>query len=116
MHHLSTYVILLGLLSILGPPLYAERFAAISVPGTVRDASGAPVPAAEVALLTPELTGIARTKTDAQGRFTLAAPAPGTYLLIVRAQAFDEVRHAFTVVNADVSSVDIVIHPAGLRV
>jgi hemoglobin/transferrin/lactoferrin receptor protein len=115
MHRLSAYVVLLGLLSISGLPLYAEPFAAISVPGTVRDASGAPVPAAEVALLTPELTGIARTKTDAQGRFTLAAPAPGTYLLIVRAQAFDEVRHAFTVVTGDVSSVDIVIHPAGLR-
>jgi hemoglobin/transferrin/lactoferrin receptor protein len=115
MHHARVYLILLGLLVTCGPSLLAAALAAINVSGTVRDASGSPVPAAEVALLTPELTGIARTKTDAEGRFALVVPAPGTYLLIARAKAFDEVRHVVTVANGDVSSVDIVIHPAGLR-
>jgi hypothetical protein len=115
MHHPRVCLVVVALLVTWGPLLLAGAVAAITVSGTVRDASGSPVPAAEVALLTAELTGIARTKTDAEGRFTLVAPAPGTYLLIARAKAFDEVRQVVIVVNADVSAVDIVIHPAGLR-
>jgi outer membrane receptor for ferrienterochelin and colicin len=114
MHDLRAYVIVIGLVMTFGSALSAA-IAAITVTGTVRDASGAPVPAAEVALLTPELTGIARTATDGEGRFTLAIPAPGTFLLIVRAKAFDEVQHAFTAVAGLPSSIDIVIQPAGLR-
>lgn len=88
--------------------------AAIDVSGVVRDSSGAPVRAAEVGLLTPELTGIARTKTDAEGKFNLPVPAPGTYLLVVRAEAFGESHHAVTVGASDPPALDIVIHPAGL--
>ena len=115
MHHARAGLFLLGFLSMGSPALLAADLAAINVPGTVRDASGAPVPAVEVALLTPELTGLARTKTDAEGRFTLAAPTPGTYLLIVRAPGFDEGQYPITVAATGTASIDIVIHPAGLR-
>jgi len=107
-------VIVFGLVMTFGSSLSAAM-AAVTVTGTVRDASGAPVPAAEVALLTPELAGIARTTTNAQGRFTFAVPTPGTYLLIVRAKAFDEVQRAVTAIDGQESSIDIVIQPEGLR-
>jgi outer membrane receptor protein involved in Fe transport len=93
----------------------ATPTAAIDVSGVVRDSSGAPVRAAEVGLLTPELTGIARTKTDAEGKFSLPAPAPGTYLLVVRAEAFGESHHAVTVGAQAPPPLDIVIHPAALQ-
>lgn len=107
-------MIVFGLVMTLGSALSAA-IVAVTVTGTVRDSSGAPVAAAEVALLTPELTGIARTTTNPQGRFTFAVPAPGTYLLIVRAKAFDEVQRAFTAVDGQESAIDIVIQPEGLR-
>ena len=103
-----------GLVMTFGSALSAA-IAAVTVTGTVRDSSGAPVAAAEVALLTPELAGIARTTTNPQGRFTFAVPAPGTYLLIVRAKAFDEVQRAFTAIDGQESAIDIVIQPEGLR-
>ena len=115
MHHARAHLLLLGFVWMSGASLLAGVVAAINVPGTVRDASGSPVPAVEVALLTPELTGLARTKTDAEGRFRLVAPTPGTYLLIVRAPGFDEVQYPITVAAAGTAPVDIVIHPAGLR-
>ena len=93
----------------------AQLAAAIDISGVVRDSSGAPVRGAEVGLLTAELTGIARTKTDVEGKFSLPAPAPGTYLLIVRAEAFGESHHAVTVGSQPPTPLDIVIHPAGLR-
>ena len=94
-----------GLVMTFGSALSAA-IAAVTVTGTVRDSSGAPVAAAEVALLTPELAGIARTTTNPQGRFTFAVPAPGTYLLIVRAKAFDEVQRAFTAIDGQESAID----------
>ena len=115
MHHTRACLFLLAFVWMFGPSLLAAALAAINVPGTVRDGSGSPVPAVEVALLTPELTGLARTKTDAEGRFTLAAPTPGTYLLIVRAPGFDEVQYPVTVTATGTPPVDIVVHPAGLR-
>ena len=86
--------LLLGLVMTAAP---AAPLAAIDVSGVVRDSYGAPVSGAEIGLLTPELSGVARTKTDAEGKFTLPAPAPGTYLLVVRAEAFSESHHAVTV-------------------
>jgi len=93
----------------------AQPAAAIDISGVVRDSSGAPVRAAEVGLLTPALSGIARTRTDAEGKFSLPAPAPGTYLLVVRAEAFGESHHAVTVGAEAPTPLEIVIHPAGLR-
>lgn len=115
MHQARAFLVLCGCVWTCGPALLAAAVAPIHVPGTVRDASGSPVPAVEVALLTPELTGLARTKTDAQGRFTLVAPTPGTYLLIVRAPGFDEVQYPITIAATGTAPVVVVIHPAGLR-
>ncbi len=112
MHPIRVCALVAGL-AIACAPLHLA--AAVNIAGVVRDSSGAPVHAADVTLLTAEQTGIATTKTDAAGRFTIAAPAPGTYLLIVRAEAFGESHHAVTVGSAAPPSLDIVVHPAGLR-
>jgi hemoglobin/transferrin/lactoferrin receptor protein len=114
MHDLRACLILIGLAIAFGPAV-TSLLAASRVTGVVRDASGAAVPDADVALLTPELTGIASTNTNRDGRFEFALAAPGTYLLIVKAEAFGEARHAFTIVPGEDSSVAIVVHPAGVR-
>ncbi len=66
--------------------------AAVDIPGVVRDASGAGITNAEVILMTPELTVVATARTATDGSFTLAAPAPGSYLVIARAPSFGEKR------------------------
>jgi hypothetical protein len=70
------------LLSLLG--LFSGQAAAQTVMGTVVEAeTGAPLVTAYLTLT--ELDGgiVARTLSDAQGRFTLRAPAPGHYLVRV---------------------------------
>jgi hemoglobin/transferrin/lactoferrin receptor protein len=114
MHDPRAFLILVCFIMTFGSAMTAA-FAAITLSGTVRDTSGAPVPAVDVMLLTPDLVDIARTATDAQGRFTFVLPAPGTYLLIVKATAFDEVHRAIRVADARDASADIVLNPAGIR-
>src|SRR5215203_1116981 len=114
MHDLRACLILIGLVMAFGP-VVTSLAAASRVSGIVRDASGAAVRDADVAVLTPEMTGIAGTTTGADGRFAFTVPAPGTYLLIVKAKAFADFHHAFTTVPGEDSSMEVVIHPAGVR-
>jgi hemoglobin/transferrin/lactoferrin receptor protein len=93
----------------------APAAAAITLRGTVRDAAGAVVDKAEVLLTTPELTVIATARSDASGGFTISAPAPGTYLLIVRASAFGETRQAVTVGSAEGPPLSVVLQVAGFE-
>ncbi|KUL41629.1 carboxypeptidase-like regulatory domain-containing protein [Streptomyces regalis] len=56
------------------------------IAGVVHDASGAPVPGAHVLFTDgpgplPDIAAV----TDAEGRFSLSAPAPGEYALLCRA-------------------------------
>jgi outer membrane receptor protein involved in Fe transport len=114
MHDPRSFLLVVCLVMTFGSAMTAA-FAAISLSGTIRDTTGAPVPAVDVILRTPELVDIARTATDAQGRFRFSVPAPGTYLLIVKATAFDEVRRPIILDDGRDASTDIVLNPAGLR-
>ncbi|WP_369217139.1 carboxypeptidase-like regulatory domain-containing protein [Streptomyces flavofungini] len=58
----------------------------VEITGVVRDASGAPVAGAHVLFTAgprplPDIAAL----TDAEGRFSLGAPAPGSYTLTCRA-------------------------------
>jgi outer membrane receptor protein involved in Fe transport len=82
---------------------------ALSITGSVRDSSGAPIENAEVSLTTAELAVVVTSRSDAQGRFLLRAPAAGTYLLIVRARPFGEARRAVIVGQSRAAPVDFVV-------
>ena len=56
------------------------QIATAKITGTVRDPKGDPAPHASVSLSTPTET-VAQSETNAQGQFTLVAPAAGTYRL-----------------------------------
>jgi len=114
MRQLRLSFIIMTALAVWAPGLLSAA-AAITVAGVVRDSSGGAVAGAEVALLTAEQVGIARTRTDAAGKFTVTVPAPGTYLLTVRAEAFGESHHAVLVGTDAPPELDIALHPAGLR-
>ena len=100
----SLVLLAAALLGGISAPARAE-----AVAGKVRDSSGGGVPRAEVLLMTAELTVVATSRADAQGSFTVDAPAPGRYLLIVRAPAFGETRRAVLVAPGADASVDVVL-------
>jgi hemoglobin/transferrin/lactoferrin receptor protein len=87
----------------------------VTVAGTVRDPSGAAIANAEVLLATPGLTVIATARSDANGSFTIAAPAPGSYLLIVRARAFGEARRAVSAGVSGAGPIDVVLQVGALE-
>ncbi len=59
----------------------ANRAAAASVSGVVRDSAGVPQIGAEVEVLNAGLDVVASTYTNAEGRFLIASIAPGRYIL-----------------------------------
>lgn len=89
--------------------------AAVPISGTVLDGTGAAIEGAEVVLATPELTVVAVVRTDARGKFTLDAPAAGTYLLITRAAAFGETRQAVVVRNMPSAPLQIALQVGALQ-
>jgi hemoglobin/transferrin/lactoferrin receptor protein len=88
---------------------------AIVLTGSVRDVAGAAIDKAEVLLATSGLTVVATTRSDREGRFTIAAPAAGSYLLIVRAPAFGEARHAVAVDTSGTAPIDVILQVGALR-
>jgi outer membrane receptor protein involved in Fe transport len=89
--------------------------AAVPLSGTVRDGSGGAIERAEVMLMTPELTVVTVTRTDAQGKFTIEAPAPGTYLLVTRAASFGETRQAVVVRASGGAPIDVVLQVGAVQ-
>jgi hemoglobin/transferrin/lactoferrin receptor protein len=88
---------------------------AIDVEGSVKDASGASVAGATVAVLTAEQTSIATVRTDAAGKFKLSVPSAGRYLLVVTAPSLEESRLAITVNATGRTPVAVVLRPGPLR-
>ena len=62
--------------------------ATASVSGVVRDAAGVPQIGAEVQVLSPGLSVIARAYTNAEGRYTMASLTPGRYILKAMGRSF----------------------------
>ena len=81
--------------------------AAVTVSGIVRDPSGAPVAGAQLVIATPDRASIASARTDAQGRFQIDAPAPGSYLLIASAPGFQDARQSLIVAESGMKPIDV---------
>ena len=92
-----------------------DAAAAETIAGRVRDSSGAAIAKAEIVLSTPELTVVAATVSDAQGNFSVTAPAPGSYLLRVRAPAFGEARQAVAVPAGATAPIEVVLQVGPLE-
>jgi outer membrane receptor protein involved in Fe transport len=110
--HLRTVLCVLPLILAAAPLIVA---AVANVVGVVRDGSRAPIAGADVVLMTPERTPVAAAKSDAQGRFSLPAPAPGQYVLVVRVPAFGESQTAVIVGQGDTAPLDIMMEVGGIR-
>jgi hypothetical protein len=83
--------------------------AAIALHGTVRDSSGAPVADAAIVLATAKGVSVAVARSDGRGDFTLDAPAAGTYLVIITARGFQEVRRSVRISESGAAPFDIVL-------
>ena len=92
--------------------LLSLQTAGAPVTGVVRDGSGEVVAGAAVVVRTSSGTE-AQTTTGPDGRFSLAPPAEGELLVLVRSPGFAE--HRQTVLPADgARAIDIVLAPAAL--
>ena len=85
------------------------------IEGTIRDATGSPIGRAAVSLINARQTPLQTTETDAQGKFTLSRPTPGTYELMVSAgRGFAPKRIPVTVTAAGAQPLQITLGVAGL--
>lgn len=109
-------VLLLALLCCVAAPAWAQRSPILStIEGVVLDELGAPMPGVVVDILPEGMSRpVVSTVTDVHGSFTVAA-VPGTYLVAVRAPGFDPVRERTTVLDAETSRVQLVMHVASVR-
>ena len=90
-------------------------YAADALTGTVKDAQGKAVADASVTVLTGDRTSVASTTTDAQGKFTVATLANGSYLVLVRKGAFAEARVAVTITSGATATTDITLQVASIN-
>lgn len=79
----------------------------------VKDASGAVVPNARVAILTAQGSTVASGTTNVQGRFDVPALPHGSYLVEVEARGFSPRREAFAVSRTG-ASLEVFLSPASL--
>jgi protocatechuate 3,4-dioxygenase beta subunit len=83
----------------------------VLIRGTVIDASGTPVEWASVWLVAgPQPTQDIAALTDAEGRFTLTTPSPGTYRIGCRAESYEPVEVAVDVGTED-AAITITVPP-----
>ncbi len=80
-----------------------------SLSGTVRDATGAVISQAEIALLTAEQTMVASTKTNGEGRFVFAVVTPGRYLVVASFPGFSESKKAVSVGSGTKHTADLML-------
>lgn len=76
-----------GSTTLLTPALYSQETTG-GLQGTVKDATGAVVAHALVAVTNPSLTGIKSTETDGKGNYRFSNLPPGPYVITVKAKGF----------------------------
>src|ERR1700677_1288308 len=76
---------------------FAVGAVAATIQGVVRDPSGAVVAKAEVTVSGAALSAPRAAQTDAQGRFSIDALAPGDYQFSVRAPGFEQFQNSVTI-------------------
>jgi outer membrane receptor protein involved in Fe transport len=84
--------------------------AAVLITGIVRDSSGAPIAGAQVVVLTAERTAVATARSDGQGRFSVAVPGPGRFLVVTTAEGLTESRLSVTAGAAAAAPLDVRLH------
>jgi outer membrane receptor protein involved in Fe transport len=95
------------------PGASTQSAAGVSVSGTVKDGSGAAVPAAEVSLLDAQQALLATTVSTGEGTFSFAGVAAGSYLLRTQSPGFATFRSAVSVGRTP-AVVDVVLRPPQL--
>jgi len=73
------------------PPTYAQETTG-GLQGTIKDASGAVIPNAQVTVTTPSLPGGKAATTDSKGYYHFSNLPPGAYLITVTAKGFSELK------------------------
>jgi hemoglobin/transferrin/lactoferrin receptor protein len=85
------------------------------ISGVVKDTSGAAIPQAAVSLLDARQFVVAKTQTDAQGRFTLSGMSQGSYELLISYRGFAPRRMAISLPSAEAQKLDVTLGIAALE-
>ena len=89
--------------------LYAQETTA-GLQGTVKDATGAVIPAAAVSVTSPSLVGGKETTSDAKGNYHFANLPPGPYTITVVAKGFTKLKREGLVLEVGhLPSVDLIV-------
>jgi hemoglobin/transferrin/lactoferrin receptor protein len=83
----------------------------VNISGVVRDSSGAVLVDANISLLNAQSAIIGTTKTDAQGRFSIANVPEGSYVLVVNSQGFTENRTVVNARTAGIPEISVTLEP-----
>ena len=100
----AVVTVFLGLLLIFAGPLFAQTDNG-RISGTVTDATGAAIPAAQVTVTNLATNATQKTKSNGGGEFSMAALQPGPYKASVTAQGFQRQDTTF---KLDVSQVQAI--------
>ena len=111
-HALAAHAVLFTVLMLVATSLRAAEAHVVS--GTVRDSSGAGVPAASVSLLSPQGAIVASGRADAEGAFRFTAVPSGTFVLLAEAAAFAPRRLAFKAEDG-ASALEVVLQPEAFK-
>jgi hemoglobin/transferrin/lactoferrin receptor protein len=87
----------------------AQQASRGSISGTVRDAGGALIDRARVALINSQQALLGMTETDAEGRFRFDGVADGTYVILTSRPDFSRKRVAAKVNSGSTTEVNVVL-------
>jgi hypothetical protein len=85
-----------------------------SLAGTVRDSSGARIPAAKITIRSSDSSVERQTASDANGEFRFDNLMPGSYTVIVNAPGFAQAHASVSVIVSSVQQLTVKMKPAAL--
>src|SRR5215813_4286236 len=112
---LSIFTLLLGVLTICSPFVFAQQETA-TITGEVRDANGSVVPKATITVTNVETNLSIKSETNDQGVFTVPSLKPGQYSITVEKTGFKKtVRSGVTLQVNQVAPLDVVMQVGELN-
>ena len=111
-HYFISFFLLLVCIALICPLRAQDPLGALR--GTVVDASGARVAAAEISLTSPGRSFTRTVRSDARGEFRVDGLPPNSYQLTVNANGFAEAQADVVVSVSSTREVTISLHPKGI--
>ena len=94
------------------PAMSAAQTPAVTITGTVRDASGGAIPGVTVTAVNVKTRGEVVTTSDGQGIYRLSDLLPGSYRLETTLDGFEPMKRDISIENGQPAAIDLTLTPA----